>query len=333
LTDKVFLFSVAPMLDWTDRHCRRFHRCLTRRALLYTEMVTTPAVLRGDRDRLLGFDPVERPIALQLGGSDPSDLAVCARVGADHGYDEINLNVGCPSDRVQSGRFGACLMAEPDLVARCVGAMMEAVDRPVSVKTRLAIDEMEEWSTITGFIRTVAATGCRRFIVHARKAWLKGLSPKENRTVPPLRRDLVHRLRDVFPDIDLSINGGVATIDEALAELAHVDGVMVGRAAYENPAILARVDSEIYGDPVLPTDLSAAVAEMVPYAERETARGVPLSAITRHMLGLFQGVPGSRAWRRALTEGACRDDATPDILIRAIPRPRNDGFERETPFG
>jgi len=325
-------FSVAPMLDWTDRHCRRFHRCLTRRALLYTEMVTTPAILRGDRDRLLGFDPTERPLALQLGGSDPGDLAACARIGADRGYDEINLNVGCPSDRVQSGRFGACLMAEPDLVARCVGAMMEAVDIPVSVKTRLAIDEMEEWSTITGFIRTVAATGCRRFIVHARKAWLNGLSPKENRTVPPLRRDLVHRLRDVFPDIDLTLNGGVATIEEAISELSRVDGVMVGRAAYENPAMLARVDSEIYGLSVPPTDLAAAVAEMVPYVERETARGVPFGSITRHMLGLYQGVPGARAWRRTLTEAACRDDATADVLIRAIPRSRNDVFDRETPF-
>lgn len=284
-------------------------------------MVTTPAVLRGDRDRLLGFDPAEHPVALQLGGSDPIDLALCARVGEGFGYDEINLNVGCPSDRVQSGRFGACLMAEPDLVARCVGAMMEAVDIPVSVKTRLAIGEMEEWPTITGFIRVVAATGCRRFIVHARKAWLNGLSPKENRSVPPLRRDLVHRLRDVFPEIDLTINGGVASIEDALGELAHVDGVMVGRAAYETPAMLARVDSEIHGENVPPTDPAAAVVEMAEYARRETTRGVPLSAITRHMLGLYRGGPGAKAWRRALTEAVRRDDATPDVLIRAIPRP------------
>lgn len=286
--------------------------------MLYSEMVTTPAILRGDRERLLGFDPNEHPVALQLGGSDPDDLATSARIGVDFGYDEINLNVGCPSDRVQSGRFGACLMAEPDLVARCVERMIAAVPVPVSVKCRLAIDEMDEWETITGFIRVVSAAGCRRFIVHARKAWLAGLSPRENRTIPPLRRDLVHRLRDVFPEIDLTINGGIATVDEALAELVHVDGVMVGRAAYETPGMLAAVDSRIYGDPTPPPDPIDVVREMAEYAAREVARGVPLNAITRHMLGLFQGVPGARAWRRALTGVESRRGEGGEPLLKAV---------------
>ncbi|NYZ16947.1 tRNA dihydrouridine(20/20a) synthase DusA [Azospirillum sp. RWY-5-1] len=309
--------AVAPMMDWTDRHCRFFHRLLTRRTLLYTEMVTTGAILHGDRERLLGFDPAEHPVALQIGGSDPADLAASARIGEEWGYDEINLNVGCPSDRVQSGRFGACLMAEPDLVARCVGAMRDAVRIPVTVKSRIAIDAMEEWPTLEGFVRTVSAAGCTRFVVHARKAWLKGLSPKENRDVPPLRYDLVHRLKAEFPHLDISINGGIRTLAEAQAQLAHVDGVMIGRAAYETPFILADADRLLYGESAEPPDAHAVVRAMLPYVEAARRRGAPLSAITRHMLGLFQGRPGARAWRRHLSENAHRPGAGPDLLLAA----------------
>lgn len=305
------------MMDWTDRHCRMFHRQLTRHALLYTEMVTADAVRFGDRGRLLGFSPGEHPVALQLGGSDPADLAACARIGEEWGYDEINLNVGCPSDRVQSGRFGACLMAEPELVARCVGAMRDAVRVPVTVKSRIAIDAMEEWPTLEGFVRTVSAAGCTRFIVHARKAWLKGLSPKENRDIPPLRYDLVHRLKAEFPHLDISINGGIRTLDEAATQLAHVDGVMIGRAAYETPYILAGADRLIYGEPSDPPDAHDVVRAMLPYVEDARGRGAPLSAITRHMLGLFQGRPGARAWRRHLSENAHRPGAGPETLLAA----------------
>jgi tRNA-dihydrouridine synthase A len=238
--------SVAPMMDWTSRECRYFHRLLSRDTLLYTEMVTTGAVLHGDRERLLGFDAAEHPVALQLGGSDPADLAACARIAEDWGYDEVNLNVGCPSDRVQSGRFGACLMAEPDLVARLIGAMREAVSIPVTVKSRIAIDEMEEWPTLERFVRTVSATGCDHFIVHARKAWLKGLSPKENRDVPPLRYDLVHRLKQEFPHLTIAINGGIRNLDEAAAHLPALDSVMIGRAAYETPYLLADADRRLF---------------------------------------------------------------------------------------
>lgn len=314
---QIHRLAVAPMMDWTDRHCRFFHRLLTRRTLLYTEMVTTGAVLHGDRERLLGFDAAEHPVALQLGGSDPADLAACARIGEEWGYGEINLNVGCPSDRVQSGRFGACLMAEPELVARCVGAMRDAVRVPVTVKSRIAIDAMEEWPTLEGFVRTVSAAGCTRFVVHARKAWLKGLSPKENRDVPPLRYDLVHRLKAEFPHLDISINGGIRTLVEAQAQLAHVDGVMIGRAAYETPCILADADRLIYGESAETADAHAVVRAMLPYVEDARRRGAPLSAITRHMLGLFQGRPGARAWRRHLSENAHRPGAGPELLLAA----------------
>lgn len=318
--------SVAPMMEWTDRGCRYFHRLLTRRTLLYTEMVTAAAIRHGDRDRLLGFDPAEHPVALQLGGSDPEMLAQAARIGADYGYDEINLNVGCPSDRVQSGRFGACLMAEPDLVARCCAAMRDAVaDRiPVTVKCRIAIDEMEEWPTLSGFVEAVSATaGVRRFIVHARKAWLKGLSPKENRSVPPLRYELVHRLKAERPDLDISINGGIATLDAALPHLDDLDGVMIGRAAYETPEILADADRRIYGEADSPTaDSHNTVRAMADYAESRLAAGAPLSAITKHMLGLFQGRPGARAWRRHLSENAHLPGAGPQVLLDAAAKVR-----------
>ncbi|PWC60189.1 tRNA-dihydrouridine synthase A [Azospirillum sp. TSH7] len=308
--------SVAPMMDWTDRHCRYFHRLLSRSTLLYTEMVTTGAVLHGDRERLLGFDAAEHPVALQLGGSDPADLAACARIAEEWGYDEVNLNVGCPSDRVQSGRFGACLMAEPDLVARLVGAMRDAVSIPVTVKSRIAIDEMEEWPTLDHFIRTVSAAGCTHFIVHARKAWLKGLSPKENRDIPPLRYDLVHRLKAENPHLTIAINGGIKTLDEAEEHLGKVDSVMIGRAAYETPYLLADADRRLMSGEAGP-DRHAVIDAMLPYIEARMARGTPLSSITRHMLGLFQGLPGARAYRRHIAENAHRPGAGPEVLERA----------------
>ncbi|CAO3443640.1 tRNA dihydrouridine(20/20a) synthase DusA [Azospirillum largimobile] len=308
--------SVAPMMDWTDRHCRYFHRLLSRSTLLYTEMVTTGAVLHGDRERLLGFDAAEHPVALQLGGSDPADLAACARIAQEWGYDEVNLNVGCPSDRVQSGRFGACLMAEPDLVARLVGAMRDAVSIPVTVKSRIAIDQMEEWPTLDHFIRTVSAAGCSHFIVHARKAWLKGLSPKENRDIPPLRYDLVHRLKAEYPHLTIAINGGIKTLDEASLHLGKVDSVMIGRAAYETPYLLADADRRLMDGQPGP-DRHAVIEAMLPYIEARMARGTPLSSITRHMLGLFQGLPGARAYRRHIAENAHRPGAGPEVLERA----------------
>ncbi|BAI71589.1 tRNA-dihydrouridine synthase A [Azospirillum sp. B510] len=307
------LLSVAPMMDWTDRHCRYFHRLLSASTLLYTEMVTTGAVLHGDRERLLGFDAAEHPVALQLGGSDPADLAACARIAEEWGYDEVNLNVGCPSDRVQSGRFGACLMAEPDLVARLVGAMRDAVAIPVTVKSRIAIDEMEEWPTLDHFVRTVSAAGCTHFIVHARKAWLKGLSPKENRDIPPLRYDLVHRLKAENPHLTIAINGGIRTLDEAEEHLGKVDSVMIGRAAYETPYLLADADRRLTGGAPGP-DRHAVIAAMLPFIEARMALGTPLSAITRHMLGLFQGLPGARAYRRHIAENAHRPGAGPEVL-------------------
>jgi tRNA-dihydrouridine synthase A len=309
---------VAPMMDWTDRNCRFFHRQISRRTLLYTEMLTTGAVIHGDRDRLLGFDAAEHPVALQLGGSEPSQLAAAARIGEEWGYDEINLNVGCPSDRVQSGRFGACLMAEPDLVARLVGAMREAVRIPVTVKSRIAIDEMEEWPTLENFVRRVSAAGCSRFIVHARKAWLQGLSPKENRDVPPLRYELVHRLKAEFPHLDISINGGIRTLDAAAEHLRHVDGVMIGRAAYENPYILAEADQRFFGASEPPRSRHEVVEAMLPYIESAMGRGAPLGAITRHMLGLFQGLPGARGWRRHLSENAHKAGAGPEVVVAAL---------------
>ncbi|MFP2927442.1 tRNA dihydrouridine(20/20a) synthase DusA [Pyxidicoccus sp. 3LG] len=313
---------VAPMMDWTDRNCRYFHRLLSRHTLLYTEMVTTGAVLHGDRERLLGYEPAEHPVALQLGGSEPDALAASAKIGEEWGYDEINLNVGCPSDRVQSGRFGACLMAEPDLVARLVGAMREAVRIPVTVKSRIAIDELEEWPTLEDFVRKVSAAGCTRFIVHARKAWLQGLSPKENRDVPPLRYELVYRLKNEFPHLDISINGGIKTLDAAAEHLKQVDGVMLGRAVYESPYLLAEADSRFFGSTEAPPERHAVVEAMLPYIERRMSQGAPLGAITRHMLGLFQGLPGARAWRRHLSENAHKRGAGPEVLVAALAKVR-----------
>lgn len=313
---------VAPMMDWTDRNCRYFHRLLSRHTLLYTEMVTTGAVIHGDRERLLGYEPAEHPVALQLGGSEPAALAESARIGQEWGYDEINLNCGCPSDRVQSGRFGACLMAEPDLVARLVGAMREAVSIPVTVKSRIAIDDLEEWPTLVDFVRKVSAAGCTRFIIHARKAWLQGLSPKENRDVPPLRYDLVYRLKSEFPHLDISINGGIKTLDVAAEQLKHVDGVMMGRAVYENPYLLAEADRRFFGAQEAVPERHAVVEAMLPYVERRMQQGAPLGSITRHMLGLFQGLPGARAWRRHLSENAHKSGAGPDVLVAALAKVR-----------
>ncbi len=315
---------VAPMMDRTDRHCRYFLRLISRRTLLYTEMVTTGAVLRGDRTRLLAYHPAEHPLALQLGGSDPTALAECARIAEDLGYDEVNLNVGCPSDRVRSGRFGACLMAEPDLVARCVGAMRAAVRIPVSVKSRIGIEDQDEWPALETFARTVSAAGCRRFIVHARKAWLQGLSPQENREVPPLRYDIVYRLKEEFPRLDVTLNGGVRTLDAASGHLRRVDGVMLGREATRNPYVLAAVDGRFFGGRTPPRERHQVVEAMLPYIADEVSKGAPLGAIVRPMVGLFQGMPGARAWRRCLSERARKPGAGPEAVASALAQlPRN----------
>lgn len=307
LIAREFRFSVAPMMDWTDRHCRAFHRILSRRARLYTEMLTPGAVLHGDRTRLLGFDPTEHPVALQLGGSDPVQLAAAARIGADLGYDEINLNVGCPSDRVQNGAFGACLMREPGLVGDCVAALKASVTIPVTVKCRLGVDDQDPEVALDRLADAVVAAGCDALIVHARMAWLKGLSPKENRSVPPLDYDRVRRLKQRFSDLPIVLNGGLSTIAAVQAELAAVDGVMVGRAAYQEPALLLDVDPVLFGDAAPVADALAAFEAFIPYIGLRLAEGVPLHAMTRHMLGLFNGRRGARAWRQHLAmEGVKR---------------------------
>ena len=309
-------FCVAPMMEWTDRHCRVLHRGLTRRALLYTEMVTAEAVIRGDRARLLGFDAREHPVALQLGGSEPKRLAEAAKIAEGFAYDEINLNVGCPSDRVQSGRFGACLMREPRLVADCVAAMRAAVKTPVTVKCRIGVDDQDPEVALRALVDACAATGVSVFAVHARKAWLEGLSPKENRDVPPLDYDLVYRLKRERPELTIVINGGIATLDQAEEHLRHVDGVMLGRAAYQTPAILAEVDARFFGDALRSVD--EAVALFVAYVELRLAEGVPLHAMTRHMLGLFNGCPGARQFRRHLSEHATKPGANAETLRTAL---------------
>jgi tRNA-dihydrouridine synthase A len=311
-------FCVAPMMDLTDRHARFFLRLLSRHARLYTEMVTTGALLHGDRARFLRFDAAEHPLALQLGGSEPDALAACARMAQDEGYDEVNLNVGCPSDRVQSGRFGACLMAEPELVAEGVAAMLAAVRIPVTVKTRIGIDRDESTERLYRLTEALVAAGCRTLVVHARKAWLDGLSPKENREVPPLRYGVVHQLKRDFPQLTIVINGGLTTIDDCRRELEHVDGVMLGRAAYYQPWLLTEVDPALFGTEAPLTLPAEAVERMLPYIERELAAGTPLAAITRHLLPLFQAVPGARAWRRTLSELAPRPGAGVEVLRAAL---------------
>jgi tRNA-dihydrouridine synthase A len=306
------------MMEWTDRHCRYLHRLLTHRALLYTEMLTTGAVLRGDRKRLLAFDQFEQPVALQLGGCGPAALNAAARIGEDFGYSEINLNVGCPSDRVQEGRFGACLMAEPALVAECVTAMKQAVTVPVTVKCRIGIDDQDPEQSLFGFAAAMKAARADALIVHARKAWLRGLSPRENREVPPLDYGIVRRLKAAHPDLEIVLNGGISSIEGARAELAHVDGVMVGRAAYQEPWRLLAVDQEIHGGAAPFASIKDVALAMLPYIERELGEGVRLHAITRHMLGLFRAVPGARAFRRHLATQAIKPNADARVLIDAL---------------
>ncbi|BCT91927.1 tRNA-dihydrouridine(20/20a) synthase [Lysobacter helvus] len=308
--------SVAPMMDWTDTHCRVFHRLLAPHARLYTEMVHANAVVLGDRTRLLAMDPVEHPVALQLGGSEPALLAQAARIGEAHGFDEINLNCGCPSDRVQAGRFGACLMREPVLVAESVAAMREACGVPVTVKCRLGVDDDHDFDRFLAFIDAVAAAGCGMFVVHARNAWLKGLSPKENREVPPLRYDWAYRLKQERPDLQVIVNGGIADFDEAAAHLAHVDGAMLGRAAYHDPYLLHRLDAAWFGGEL--RTRGALLRALQPYVEGELARGVYLKHITRHLLGLFSGERGGRAFRQVLSEGAHRPGADWSLVERAL---------------
>ena len=312
------IFSVAPMMDWTDRHCRVFHRLLSRRARLYTEMLTTGAVIHGDRQRLLGFDASEHPVALQLGGSNPRDLAESARIGEGFGYDEINLNVGCPSDRVKDGRFGACLMAEPQLVAEGVAAMKQAVKIPVTVKCRIGIDDQDPEMALDTLSRAVIAAGSDALVVHARKAWLNGLSPKENRDIPPLDYDRVYRLKAALPGVPVIINGGIATIAAAKQHLAHVDGAMLGRAAYQEPWRLLSVDPEMYGEPAPHATMHEAIEALMPYIERELAAGTRLHSITRHLVGAFHGVPGARAFRRYLAEVCTRPEAGTEALRGAL---------------
>ena len=313
-------FAIAPMMEWTDRHCRFFHRLLTRRALIYTEMITTAAVLHGDRARLMAFDPAERPVALQLGGSDPRKLAECARIAEEFGYGEVNLNVGCPSDRVQEGRFGACLMAEPGLVGECVAAMKSRVKVPVTVKCRIGIDEQDPEEALEALARAVEAAGVATLIVHARKAWLDGLSPRENRDIPPLDYGRVYRLKAAHPGLAVVINGGIGDLDQAVAHLSRVDGVMMGRAAYQEPWRLLAVDPIVFGEPSRPPSPKAAAEALVPYIERELASGVRLHAITRHVLGLFQAVPGARAFRRHLSTEAVKPGAGVAVFRDALAR-------------
>ncbi len=314
--------SVAPMMDWTDRHCRYFHRLMSREALLYTEMVTAPALVRGGALQLLDFDPAEQPVALQLGGSDPHELAAATRAAVARGYGEVNLNVGCPSDRVQSGSFGAVLMKTPDLVASCVAAMQDAAGgADITVKCRIGVDDQEPAEVLPAFLAKLRAAGVTRIAVHARKAWLQGLSPKENRSVPPLDYDLVHAMKRAFPDLHLSINGGIGSLAEAKDHLAAgLDGVMIGRAAYQTPALLLGVDAALFGR--APTGQTAhdVARAMLPYIERHVAAGGRVHDVTRHMLGLFAGRPGARAWRRALSQGATRPDAGPDLVRDALSR-------------
>ena len=318
------------MMEWTDRHCRYFMRQISRHCRLYSEMVTSAALLHGDPERLIGFHPAEHPLALQLGGSDPGELASAARLGEALGYDEINLNLGCPSDRVRSGRFGACLMAEPERVTDCVAAMTASVAVPVTVKTRIGIDDQDSNEVLAALVERLAGAGCRTFIVHARKAILKGLSPKENRSIPPLRYDVVYQLKNEFPGLTIVLNGGIRQLDEAAAHLVHVDGVMVGREAYHNPFVLSRVDARFFADPRKEADRALIVERMLPYIERELSAGTELKHISRHMLGLYQGVPGARAWRRHLSEHAHRAGAGPGIILDALAAAGAVGEEEET---
>ncbi|SDU04586.1 tRNA-U16,U17-dihydrouridine synthase [Stappia sp. ES.058] len=326
-------FAVAPMMEWTDPFCRAFHRALTKHALLYTEMVASAAVVHGDRQRLLGFRDLEHPVACQLGGSDPHQLAEAARIVEDCGYDEINLNVGCPSDRVQSGRFGACLMHEPDVVAASVAAMKAVVGIPVTVKCRIGVDDQDPEVALDALADAVVSSGVDGLWVHARKAWLKGLSPKENRDIPPLDYERVHRLKQRFPDLFVGINGGIASLEEASAQLSHVDGVMLGRAAYHDPWLLAGVDSRFYGakDPV--ASRTAAIERFRPFLIKRLEEGARVNQLLRHMLGLYHGVPGARAWRRRLTVDAVRPGAGVEVLDAALAEITQAGVDKSSGLG
>ena len=312
--------SVAPMMDRTDRHCRYFLRQISRRTLLYTEMVTSMAILNGDKQKLLGFDRSEHPLALQIGGDNPQDLAKCARIAEEFGYDELNLNVGCPSSRVQSGNFGACLMLQPEHVAECIAAMIGATKLPVTIKHRIGVDEVDSYEALANFVEIVAQTGCQRFSVHARKAWLQGLSPKENREIPPLRYDLVHQLKQDFPHLAIEINGGFTSLEQAQTQLQSVDAVMIGRAAYDNPYLLALADRQIYGESTpIPSRHHIATA-MLPYIDDWVTSGGRLNSVTRHMLQLFHGQPGSRIWRRIITEQSVLPGAGTETIEHALSR-------------
>ncbi|UIJ73221.1 tRNA dihydrouridine(20/20a) synthase DusA [Aurantimonas sp. HBX-1] len=317
------------MIDWTDRHCRYFHRQLTGRALLYTEMIVADAIIRGDRDRLLGFDAAEHPVALQIGGSDPEKLAEACRIAGAYGYDEINLNVGCPSDRVQSGVFGACLMLQPELVGECLSAMVEASPVPVTVKCRIGVDDQDPEEALDRLADEAVAAGVSAIWVHARKAWLQGLSPRENRDIPPLDYDRVHRLKRRLPEAFVGLNGGLQTLDASLAELDRVDGVMLGRAAYQTPDRLLDVDHRIFGEEKRPIDHAAIIDAMAAYAGRHIAEGGRLGQVTRHMIGLFSGMPGSRRWRQILSDGAVKPGAGPELLHEAFAAVRLDPAERD----
>jgi tRNA-dihydrouridine synthase A len=311
-------FCVAPMLDWTNTHCRFFHRLISQHALLYTEMVTTGALIHGNHHRFLNFNSSEKPLAFQLGGSNPKELAICAKMIEDYGYDEVNLNIGCPSDRVQNGRFGACLMAEPDLVAECVAAMSQVVAIPVTIKSRIGIDESDSYEELLHFIDTIANAGCKTFIVHARKAWLSGLSPKQNREIPPLRYDLVYQLKKDFPQLEIIINGGITSLDQAEEILTNVDGVMMGREAYQNPYILSEVDKRFYGDDRSPSSRHDIVQLLIPYIHAQIKAEGRLNSVSRHILGLFHGEPGARNWRRYISENVSRPDANENVILEAL---------------
>lgn len=310
-------FSVAPMLDWTDKHCRFFLRQITQHAVLYTEMVTTGAIIHGKGD-YLSFNTQEHPVALQLGGSNPSDMALCAEKAQEYGYDEVNINVGCPSDRVKNGQFGACLMASPDIVAECVKSMSSAVDIPVTVKSRIGIDDMDEFEDLTRFVDVVSGAGCEVFVVHARKAWLQGLSPKENRDIPPLNYERVYQLKAQFPELEININGGITSIEEVDEHLMHVDGVMMGREVYSNPSVLAAVDQRIFGHSEQALDYDKLINVMQSYTTEQQLQGAKPWHIARHMLGLFQGKPGARHWRRYLSENGPRSDVGQPLLLEAF---------------
>ncbi len=311
-------FCVAPMLDWTDRHCRYFYRLISQYAVLYSEMVTTGALIHGDRHRFLQFNATEHPLALQLGGSNPTDLAVCAKMAEDYGYNEVNLNVGCPSDRVQNGRFGACLMADPGLVAECIAAMNRAVSIPVTVKCRIGIDDQDSYEELAAFIKTVADAGCNCFIIHARKAWLSGLSPKQNREIPPLRYDVVERIKQDFPQLEVVINGGIKTLKLGQDLMSNLDGIMIGREVYQNPYILAKVDQQFYGDNRLISSRHDVVMALIPYIQAQMQQGVRLNSISRHILGLFHGRPGAKGWRRYISENAYKAESDENVILTAL---------------